>query len=218
MNENTTFNNDTDVIFNGQKPMSDSDFSNVKILGGLAALFVLGGIIPYLGSLLSIASIVMFLIVFYKISRLTGEKSIFNNILMSYLIAFAFGIGIVVYFVFLFMDIFKAYGDVGIYFFEDPDNIEMLVSSFLTELVVVFVFAYVVMILFAFLWKKSLDKTAAFFNEKLFKTAGLLYIIGAPTIIVCGLGFLVTLAGHIVLAVAFFSLKKTEQQNSLPQQ
>ena len=69
------------------------------------------------------------------------------------------------------------------------------------------VFFYVITIAYAYLWKLSLDKTAGFFNEKGFKTAGLLYIIGAATIILCGMGVLVTLAGHIVLAVAFFSLK-----------
>ncbi len=53
----------------------------------------------------------------------------------------------------------------------------------------------------------SLDKTAQFFGDNAFKTAGILYIIGASTMILCGLGALVNLAAHIVLAVAFFSLK-----------
>jgi len=53
----------------------------------------------------------------------------------------------------------------------------------------------------------SLDKTAEFFGDKAFKTAGVLYVIGASTMILCGLGALVNLAAHIVLAVAFFSLK-----------
>jgi len=195
------FNRD-DVIL--PQKMNTEDLANVRMLGGLAALFAAGSIIPYMGFLLMLASIVLFLIVFHKISKISGKRSIFTNIGFAYLISFVAGLALVAFIIFTLFDVFKSY----------HYDIEYLVNSigsikedFITTIIMISVFFYVIIIAYAYLWKLSLDKTAAFFNEKGFKTAGLLYIIGAPTIIICGLGALVTLAGHIVLAVAFFSLK-----------
>jgi len=208
----TQNNNREEVLFNQQTPLSPANISSIKLLGGLASLFALGSIIPYLGFLLSIASIVLFLIAFNKISNAAGKRTIFNNILIAYLIAVAFGIGIAVYVVFLFVDFFKDFGWSNIEQLEDYDNIVYFFKSLFGEFLTILGFAYVISIVFAYLWKTSLDKTATFFNEKLFKTAGLLFVIGAFSIILCGIGSLVMLAGYIVLAIAFFSLKAEDIQ------
>lgn len=187
--------------------MTSEDFSNIKTMGGLAALFAAGSIIPYVGFILSLASIVLFLIVFNKISVVSGKKSIFTNIGFSYLIGFVSALALIAFVVFTFIDYFKefSYNDF------DEDNLLCLVESIkenlLTTIIAIFVFYYIITITCAYLWKMSLDKTAVFFNDNSFKTAGILYIIGAATIILCGLGLLVNLAAHIVLAVSFFSLK-----------
>ncbi|MDD3877535.1 MAG: DUF996 domain-containing protein [Bacteroidales bacterium] len=199
--------NNTEISLNKNKLVSATEISDIKLIGGLAALFSLGNIIPYIGFLLSIASMVMFLIAFYKIADILRKRVVFNNILMAYLIGIAFGLGIIVYFFYLFYDFFNSYNQLGIEFFEDIDTLEIFVRSFLSDFLIMLALMYGMVILNAFLWKMSLDKTAHFFNEKLFKTAGLLYIIGAFTLVLCGIGILVTMAGHIVLAIAFFSLK-----------
>jgi len=192
--------------------MKDGDLSDIKTMGGLAALFAAGSIIPYIGFILSLASLVLFLITFYKISVFSGKKSIFYNIGVSYLISFVLGIGLVVFFIVAFMDYIKDFSSNYNYNYIDEDYlfylIETVKENLLTTIISVLVFIYIITITCAYLWKLTLDKTAVFFNDNIFKTVGILYIVGASTTILCGLGLLVNLAGHIVLAIGFFSLKK----------
>ncbi len=204
-----TFNKDEETSV---PVMKDSDLSEIKTLGGLAALFAIGSIIPYIGFLLSLASIVLFLIAFHKISIFSGNKSIFYNIGLSYLISFVLGIGLVVFFVVALMDYIKDFSSNMYYLDEDYLYylIETIKENLLTTIISILVFFYIITITCAYLWKLSLDKTAVFFNDSTFKTAGILYIIGACTTILCGLGILVNIAGHIVLAIAFFSLKSNQ--------
>ena len=204
-----TNNQPTEAQFNQEDinpsyKMTAEDLSSIKTLGGLAALFAAGSIIPYIGSLLALASIVLFLLTFHKISKVSGKRSIFTNIGFAYLISFVVGLALVVYIIFTFMNVFADYNYDMKYFISSFGTIK---DDFITTIIMIGVFFYIITIAYAYLWKMSLDKTAAFFNEKAFKTVGLLYIIGAATIVVCGLGILVTFAAHIVLAVAFFSLK-----------
>jgi len=199
-----TFNRDEEIPV---KVLTSEEFSSIKTMGGLAAVFAIGAIIPYIGSILSLASIVLFLIAFHKISVASEKRSIFTNIGFSYLIGFVAVIVLIAFIVITFLDYFRDFS----YNFYDEDDIYMFINTIkenlLTTIIGIFVLFYIIAITCAYLWKMSLDKTAVFFNDKAFKTAGLLYVIGAATIILCGLGALVNLAGHIVLAVAFFSAK-----------
>lgn len=204
--------NTPEVTFNSNESyapptLSQEDFSNIKVLGGLAALFAAGSIIPYIGFILSLASIVLFLIAFYKISVASGKRSIFSNIGIAYLVSFVAGIALVVFFIITFLDFFREYAHT--YFDEDDLYYiwQTIGEDMMTTIVSVLIFYYFIFITYAYLWKLSLDKTAAFFNDNAFKTAGILYVIGAASIVLCGIGILVTLAANIVLAVAFFSLK-----------
>lgn len=190
-----------------KRTLLPSDLSDIKTMGGLAALFAAGSIIPYIGFLLSLASIVLFLITFHKISVFSGKRSIFVNIGVSYLIGFVLGIAIAAFIIIAFLDYFKELS----YNNFDEDYLYYMIQSakesVLTTIIAIVVFFLMVTVTCAYLWKLSLDKTAQFFGDNAFKTAGILYIIGASTMILCGLGALVNLAAHIVLAVAFFSLK-----------
>jgi len=204
-----TNNQPSEVLLNNDNvntpyKMTSEELSGIRTLGGLAALFAAGSIIPYIGFLIGLASIVLFLITFHKISKVADKKSIFSNIGFAYLISFVAGLALVIFIIFTFINVFADYHYDMEYFFSQIGSIK---EDFLTTIIMIGVFFYVISITYAYLWKMSLDKTAVFFNDKAFKTAGLLYIIGAATIVVCGLGMLVTIAGHIVLAVAFFSLK-----------
>ncbi len=203
----TTNNSNEEHSLKQNKHITKSELSNIRIIGGLAALFVLGSIIPYLGVLVMLSSVVLFLIAFYKISQLSGKVHIFNNILIAYLINIALILSIIAFFFYTIYDIIHAYNF----------DIRLLTETFspdgslINNLLMVVVMFYVVSIIVAFLWKRSLDACSVIFNEKLFATAGLLYIIGAFTIILCGVGLLVSLAGHVVMAIAFFSIKNNNE-------
>ncbi len=190
-------------VFNEEPKVTHSDFGNIKVLGGLAALFIMGTFVPYIGALLGLASVIMFLISFYKISRLSGKKFIFNFILTAYILNLAVILSLIFFFFYAIYDILQNSG-FSIDYIVNNFSIE---GSFLNTVLVLIAFYYVVSIIIAFLWKRSLDACAVFLKEKLFATAGLLYVIGALSLILCGIGILITLAAHIVLAIAFFSVK-----------
>lgn len=62
----------------------------------------------------------------------------------------------------------------------------------------------------AYYLKKAYDQIAAYTGVDMFKTAGLLYLIGAATTIVI-IGLLILLVANILQAVAFFTLPDTYQ-------
>jgi len=210
--ENNLNTPDVTFIYNNEfnpDAITPESISNLKIIGGLGAIFAAGTIIPYLGALLGIASIVLLLIAFYRISKMSGIKSIFSNICYAYIITFVLTVGLMI---FMFISLFDFFSNMSHNnYLYDNDFAESffydIKENLLAYVIGISLFFYLITILYAYLWKLSLDKTAVFFNAEGFKTAGLLYMIGAPAIILCGLGFLVTLAAHIVLAIAFFNLQ-----------
>jgi len=119
---------------------------------------------------------------------------------------------VVLIIIFSFMEALK-FSHFDMQHFIDTFRVE---GSILYTILMILVFIYALSIVVAFLWKRSLEGCALFFKEKLFSTAGLLFVIGAFTLILCGIGILVSLAGYIVLAIAFFSIKPIipEQEKS----
>ncbi len=62
------------------------------------------------------------------------------------------------------------------------------------------------LIISAIFLRKSYEKIATHLNVNMFRTAALLYLIGAALVIVFGLGFILLFVAQILLIVAFFSI------------
>lgn len=198
------FTSPAETPFNETRKATPADYGTIKVLGGLAALFTMGTFLPYIGLLIGLASVIMFLISFYKISQISGKKLIFNFILTAYILNLAVILSLIFSLFYAIYDILQNSGFSIDYIVRNYS----LEGSFLNTILVLMAFYYIVGIIVAFLWKRSLDASADFFKEKLFSTAGWLYVIGAATLILCGIGIFITLAAHIVLAIAFFSIKR----------
>jgi len=75
----------------------------------------------------------------------------------------------------------------------------------------------ILLIIGVYFFKKSLDDTGNTFNISYFKTAGLLYFIGAILTFIL-IGAFIILIANIFLIIAFFSLPEQYAQPSQTQQ
>lgn len=188
--------------------------SNAKTLGGVGAILVIFTAIPSIGWILGIVGFVMTLVAIKYISQAVGDVKIFNNMIVSVILAIgAVAVGTVT----VIGTIFRV---LGMGTFVGPDfvlspNIQVgdwmgLAAGVVAGLAVV----WALLIVSAVFLRRSYSSIATRLNIKNFETAGLLYLIGAATAII-GIGFLLILVAEILLVVSFFSIQ--EKMPEVPQ-
>ena len=169
------------------------EFDSSRILAGIGSiLMAIGVFIP----LLALVGLILLLIGLKGLSDTYREEGIFRNALYAVIIGV---IGIVTI-------IFAAIFIVGIAISIAPSIPWHIAEGAIGTILLIIVVYFVILVLEALFYKKSLDLLAAKSGEKFLETAGLLLLIGAAlTIIIVGL--LLVLTAWIIAAVAFFSLK-----------
>jgi uncharacterized membrane protein len=189
--------------------------SQTKALGAVGSIFVLLTAVPSVGWLLGIVGFIFVLVAIRDIANQVQDRSIFNNTLLSVILAI---IGIVVGTVVILGSFFSFAGLHNLagpnYFGPNfnPSSVPVgdwasLATAIITGLAIV----WVLLIISAVYLRRSFDSIASRLNVKLFGTAGLLYLVGAATIII-GIGFLLILVAQILLVVAFFSIDERTLQ------
>lgn len=166
-----------------------------KTLGGVGALLIaFGSFVPFL----SIVGIILLFIALKGIADAYGDSSIFSNALygLIFLIIGAIAGGVIVL-----GTIFGIGWTAASLNFADPFA---MLTGIILGLVVLFIFY----LLSAIFFKRSFDTLATKSGEKMFATAGLLYLIGAILTIVL-VGLVLVLIAWILVAVAFFSIRPT---------
>ncbi len=164
--------------------------------------------IPLIGQLLMLAPIVLILISHYNFSKIYEKPGIFKNMLIGAIVPIVAGIiGSII------MGIALAAAAVSV---QDPESLgvqqltNLIFESGLTIVGAIIMLAgLIVGYYFVF---KALTTLAEDTGVKLFKTAGLLYFIGAIGIIVFFIGVLVILAGWILHIVAYFSIQHDKEE------
>ena len=182
--------------------------SDSRILGGTGSILVLFSPIPYVGWALGIAGIVMTLIAVKYISDISRDEKIFNDMLISVILIVA---GIVVGTVVVLGAVYRVLGMGSIvgHTFVPASNITTgdwvgLAAAVIGGVAVI----WAILVASAFFLRRGYDSVAAKLNISSFRTAGLLYLIGAATAIIA-VGFLIILVAQIMLAVAFFSINES---------
>ena len=190
-----------------------------KTLGGVGALLVVIGFlavfgVPY-GGLLSLIGAIITLIALKGMADNYNEMGIFNNALYGIIIII---IGVVVAVAIAFIAIFSAISGLDWTnsaalqaYFTDLNNIYALIGPIIGALVVLFIF----MVAAAVFFRKSLTTLAMKSGEKIFDTAGLLWLIGAVLTIIL-VGIIIIWIAWILIAVGFFSIKTTAAQPQPP--
>jgi uncharacterized membrane protein len=185
-----------------------SKLSDAKIFGGIGAILMILTAVPTFGIILSLVGIILVFIAVKYISDETKDKSIFNNYLYFFIITI---IGVVVAGAILIYTFLDAGGmsyinELQNLAYSDPMAVFETIQPLLMGFIVALVAFWVLMIVSAIFLKKSFDKIGDITNVKLFKTTGLVYLIGALTIIIFGLGLVIILIALIIEIIAFFSL------------
>ena len=205
-----------------------ASLSQAKLLGGVGSILVLvGGLgslaTVYLGATLPIVGLIMTLIAVKYISDVAQDSSIFRNIIIGLGVAI---VGVVILVVVVIEAIISTYGSLAglmsalsslttlttttsttitsIPSFSE--NLLHVVGVVLTGVAIL----WILLIFSAFFVRRSYNTISARLNVGLFKTAALLYLIGAILAIIL-IGFLIILVAQILLIIAFFSIPESVQ-------
>jgi uncharacterized membrane protein len=207
------------MIEQGHLPTQRVNISTQKMLGGIGSILILLGWMTGVGILFGIVGAVLWLIGMYKLSNILGKPTIFQKVLIGFIlnvagivIAFApFALTMVIAFPFgllakiLFLFLFNLTRDETLDVTLDTSKLGFGVLIVITMALIAIMVAYAIFVFGFYLQKQAYEILAQATAHNLFKIAGLLMFIGAITTILFGLGLLLIIVGEIVLAVAFFT-------------
>jgi len=200
-----------------------------KTLGGVGAILVVIGSLGFFGSnyvgLLSLIGVILVSIALKGLSDHYNEGGIFNNALYGFIAAI---IGGVFFVAVLVMTVLTAISTLGIsdwteWAMQVQQNITdwnafwALVEPIVIGILVAFIVLFVFFIITAIFLRKSLSTLSMKSGEKIFGTAGLLWLIGAILTIIV-IGFILIWIAWILIAVGFFSIKATAAQQPVTPQ
>jgi uncharacterized membrane protein len=195
------------------------------MLGGIGAILMFIGVIPYISyfGVIELIGLILVMVALYSLSSHYREGGIFNNALYGLIIGI---VGGVVSVAALIIAVLTSLTDFLYAVFPDwngdwtalsgltpnPSNLSLEnIVPFLTGIITVLVILWVATIISAFFIRRSLGALSAKSGVGLFSIAGLLILIGALLTIVV-IGLLLIWIAFILLAIAFFSIKPTTAQ------
>ncbi len=182
-----------------------TSLSEGKVLGGVGSILVLLTAVPTVGALFGIAGFIMILLAVRDISQAVNDKQIYSNILIAVVLvigAVAVGAVTVAGTAYHILSIGSFAGSRFVF----PSQVAPatwfgLAAAAVGGLLVV----WALLVSSAVFIRRSYNSIATRLNVPMFRTAGLLYLIGAATTIIV-IGFPILLIAQILLVVAFFSI------------
>ncbi len=173
-----------------------------KTLGGVGAILALLFWVPAnAGIVLLIIGLILMLVAVKNISEVIADPSIFSNMLYSVILAIIGPIIATVVLLAAAASFFSAFSGF-------TPGTTTLPANFLTIIGIVIlagVALWVCVLISTIFLRKSYDNIAMKLNVSMFKTSGLLFLIGAATLIVL-VGFVILFIAAILQIVAFFSI------------
>jgi len=180
------------------------DLGSAKTLGGVGAILMLVGVfVPFL----SIVGLILVFLGVKNISEAVNNPKIKSDFVMSVVLG-------IIAVILVFAAPFIAFGGFGIASMNYTDPIGALGSA-LALCLILWIIAVVFYILSAVYLKKSFDGCAIGTRVDMFKTAGIVYLIGAILMIIL-IGAFIMLISYILMIVAFFSLPDSLSQVGAP--
>jgi len=200
-----------------------------KNLGGIGALLMFIGVIPYISTLgiIEIIGLILVMIALHNIASHYMDRGIFNNAIWALVIGLVGGVVAIVTVVatvlpnltnFLHTVYPSWNGDWTALSGLTPDTSAITIETmipFIVGFLAAFVILWIVSIIAAFFVRRSLKTLTAKSGVGLFGTAGLLMLIGAFLAIIA-IGIFLFWIALLLLAVAFFSLRTETQQPETP--
>jgi uncharacterized membrane protein len=197
-----------------------------RILGGVGALLMFIGVIPYINyfGVVELVGLILVMVALYGLASQYRESGIFNNALYGLIMGIVGGVvsvAVVVVVVlssltdFLYAIFPDWSGDWTTLSGMTPNLSNVSLSNimpFITGVIAAFVILWVFFIVAAFFIMRSLGTLSAKSGVGLFSTAGLLLLIGAVLIIAFGVGLILIWISALLLAIAFFQLRPQQAQ------
>jgi uncharacterized membrane protein len=197
-----------------------------KILGGVGALLMFIGIIPYINyfGAIELIGLILVMVALYNFASHYREGGIFNNALYGLIIGI---VGGVISIATVIITVLTSLTDFLHALFPDwngdwtalsgltpnPSNLSLdNITPFLAGIFVVLIILWVSSIIAMFFVRRSLGTLSAKSGVGLFSVAGLLLLIGAVLIIVFGIGLILIWISALLLAIAFFQIRPQQAQ------
>jgi uncharacterized membrane protein len=184
-----------------------SKIGQAKMLGGIGALLTLLVFIPSVGFLVGLVGLILVFIAVKYIADETKDSKIFQDYLMNFIFTIvAFGAVIAI--------MIMAFGVAGGMSWvqslqqqdiTDPSAFWNSFGTLIGGCILALLVAWVLIIIGSLYLRKSFNSIAAHTKVDLFKTTGLVYFIGALTLIVI-IGFFIIFIAQILQIVSFFTL------------
>lgn len=179
-----------------------------KTLGGVGSILILLSIVPSAGVILGIVGLILVLVAVKYISDDMADKTIFNNMLISVILAIA---GIVVGAIFVIAGMFTFFGGYMGPPFEPSRFMNPRMYSFFGTLFAALIVIWIFYIVSAIFLRRSYSAIARELKISMFDTVALLYLVGAVLSIVL-VGFIIIYVAEILQIVAFFSIPEKTLQ------
>ena len=201
------------------------DFEMSKKLGGIGALLMFIGVIPYISiwGLTSLVGAILLLIAMKGLADYYKEAGIFNNVLYGTVAGI---VGVVVFVAALFTSLVGFLIEVFPNWNRDWTSITQLdledistniassnILNFAASLLISFVILFVAVLIVALFYRKSLELLRNKAGIGMFGTVGTLLLIGAVLTIVL-IGLILVWVALLMLAIAFFQLRPQPAQTT----
>jgi uncharacterized membrane protein len=193
-----------------------------KNLGGIGAILLVIGFVGIVGTgwsgVLSLIGLVLVLIAMKGLSDYYKDAGIFNNTLYGFVASI---IGVVTFVAVIFVTLLETIADLGIVdwtntaewtaAFQAHLSDMSALFTFLGGIILAFVVLFILLVIAAIFYRKSLNMLSSKSGVGMFSTAGLVLLIGAILTIIL-IGVIIIWIALILLAVAFFSIKPATTQ------
>jgi len=178
--------------------------SEAKILGGIGALLMLCGgfILPGIGAIVGL--VLLFIAVKY-ISDEVKDQGIFDNYLMHFICSIIAIVAVVLIFFASIGFSFTFFTAIQKMNFTDFNSVWSFFEPYLLWWVIAIAIGWIFLVIGALYLRKCYDSMASHTKVHLFSTTGLVYFIGAVTLII-GIGILIIFIAKVLEIVAYFSL------------
>jgi uncharacterized membrane protein len=198
-----------------------SKLGQAKILGGIGALLSLLILVPSVGPLIGLVGLVLVFIAVKYIAEETKNHSIFQNYLMSFIFTII-ALGAVIVIMIVSFGVSGGFSWITSLQGQNITDFNSFWTSFgalIGGCIVALIVAWILLILATLYLRKSYNSIAEHTKVDLFKTTGLVYFIGAITLIAI-VGVFILIVAKILEIVAFFTLPEnlpatTESSNTV---
>lgn len=207
-------------------------FESSKTLGGIGALLLFIGFIPFVSDytfgILPLIGLILLLAGMKGLADYYREAGIFNNALYATIAGIVGAIIVAAIFLITVIGLVEVIvpgwsGDWTTLGQINPADINAnidfsKIAPFLASMLIALVVLFVIVLVVAILYRKSLNILRDKSGVGLFGTAGTVLIVGAGLTILFGLGLILIWIATLLIAIAFFQLKEPTPQVAQPYQ